>query len=141
MGSLRASTMMTPAKTGHRRAPTRSRPRLITDVKTLPGARILDGQFTAVQQAVGTARTNRRRIPAQVRRGSEIVRLGRAPDRAPQGRRPLGGATRQVLAQLLGPCSRIAVASRLDALRASKRARLPDSITPGDRLRPRLMFL
>jgi polar amino acid transport system substrate-binding protein len=24
----------------------------------LPGARILDGQFTAVQQAVGTARTN-----------------------------------------------------------------------------------
>jgi polar amino acid transport system substrate-binding protein len=34
------------------------RPRLITDVKKLPGARILDGQFTAVQQAVGTARTN-----------------------------------------------------------------------------------
>jgi len=34
------------------------RPRLLTDVKKLPGARILDGQFTAVQQAVGTARTN-----------------------------------------------------------------------------------
>ena len=34
------------------------RPRLITDVKKLPGARILDGQFTAVQQAIGTARKN-----------------------------------------------------------------------------------
>jgi polar amino acid transport system substrate-binding protein len=34
------------------------RPRLITDVKKLPGARILDGQFTAVQQAIGTARRN-----------------------------------------------------------------------------------
>jgi len=32
------------------------RPRLITDVAKLPGARILDGQFTAVQQAIGTAR-------------------------------------------------------------------------------------
>jgi polar amino acid transport system substrate-binding protein len=34
------------------------RPRLITDVEKLPGARILDGQFSAVQQAVGTARKN-----------------------------------------------------------------------------------
>ena len=34
------------------------RPRLIDDVKKLPGARILDGQFTAVQQAIGTAKTN-----------------------------------------------------------------------------------
>jgi polar amino acid transport system substrate-binding protein len=34
------------------------RPRLISDVKTIPGARILDGQFTAVQQAVGTSRRN-----------------------------------------------------------------------------------
>lgn len=30
------------------------RPRLITDVKKLPGARILEGKFTAVQQAIGT---------------------------------------------------------------------------------------
>jgi polar amino acid transport system substrate-binding protein len=30
------------------------RPRLLTDVQKLPGARILDGQFTAVQQAIGT---------------------------------------------------------------------------------------
>jgi polar amino acid transport system substrate-binding protein len=30
------------------------RPRLTTDVEKLPGARILDGQFTAVQQAIGT---------------------------------------------------------------------------------------
>ena len=34
------------------------RPRLLSDVTKLPGARILDGKFMAVQQAVGTARTN-----------------------------------------------------------------------------------
>ncbi len=34
------------------------RPRLMTDVQKLPGARILEGQFTAVQQAVGTAKAN-----------------------------------------------------------------------------------
>ena len=34
------------------------RPRLLSDVAKLPGARILDGQFTAVQQAIGTARKN-----------------------------------------------------------------------------------
>jgi polar amino acid transport system substrate-binding protein len=45
------------------------RPRLITDVEKLPGARILDGQFTAVQQAVGTARKN----PAGAAFLSEVV--------------------------------------------------------------------
>lgn len=30
------------------------RPRLLTDVAKLPGARVLDGQFTGVQQAIGT---------------------------------------------------------------------------------------
>ncbi len=34
------------------------RPRLLSDASKLPGARILDGQFTAVQQAVGTPRGN-----------------------------------------------------------------------------------
>lgn len=34
------------------------RPRLVDDVERLPGARILDGQFTAVQQAVGVAKGN-----------------------------------------------------------------------------------
>ena len=34
------------------------RPRLLTDVQKMPGAVILPGQFTAVQQAVGTAKTN-----------------------------------------------------------------------------------
>jgi polar amino acid transport system substrate-binding protein len=34
------------------------RPRLLQDLEKLPGARILDGKFTAVQQAVGTARAN-----------------------------------------------------------------------------------
>jgi polar amino acid transport system substrate-binding protein len=34
------------------------RPRLLSDVGKLPGARILEGQFTAVQQAIGTARNN-----------------------------------------------------------------------------------
>ncbi|MEE9416148.1 MAG: transporter substrate-binding domain-containing protein [Acidimicrobiales bacterium] len=32
------------------------RPRLNSDLKTLPGASILDGSFTAVQQAIGTPR-------------------------------------------------------------------------------------
>lgn len=34
------------------------RPGLISDVLKLPGSRMLDGQFTAVQQAVGTLRSN-----------------------------------------------------------------------------------
>ena len=34
------------------------RPGLISDVEKLPGARILDGQFMAVQQAIGTAKEN-----------------------------------------------------------------------------------
>ena len=34
------------------------RPRLLEDAAKLPGSRILDGQFTAVQQAIGTARKN-----------------------------------------------------------------------------------
>jgi polar amino acid transport system substrate-binding protein len=34
------------------------RPRLLTDVERMPGASILPGQFTAVQQAVGTAKAN-----------------------------------------------------------------------------------
>jgi polar amino acid transport system substrate-binding protein len=32
--------------------------RLLADVEKLPGARIIEGQFTAVQQAIGTARNN-----------------------------------------------------------------------------------
>jgi polar amino acid transport system substrate-binding protein len=34
------------------------RPRLLADAQRLPGARILDGQFSSVQQAIGTARAN-----------------------------------------------------------------------------------
>ena len=34
------------------------KPRLLSDVQKVPGARILDGKFTAVQQAIGTAKTN-----------------------------------------------------------------------------------
>ena len=34
------------------------RPRLISDVAQLPGARILEGKFSAVQQAVGTPKAN-----------------------------------------------------------------------------------
>jgi polar amino acid transport system substrate-binding protein len=34
------------------------RPRLLSDVEKLPGARIIDGRFTAVQQAIGTAKKN-----------------------------------------------------------------------------------
>jgi polar amino acid transport system substrate-binding protein len=34
------------------------RPRLLADLEKLPGARIIDGRFTSVQQAIGTARKN-----------------------------------------------------------------------------------
>jgi polar amino acid transport system substrate-binding protein len=34
------------------------RPRLLADLEKLPGARILDGRFTSVQQAIGTPRKN-----------------------------------------------------------------------------------
>ncbi len=34
------------------------KPRLLDDVKKLPGSRILDGQFTSVQQAIGTHKHN-----------------------------------------------------------------------------------
>jgi polar amino acid transport system substrate-binding protein len=34
------------------------RPRLLTDVEKLPGARILEGKFMSVQQAIGTGRKN-----------------------------------------------------------------------------------
>lgn len=34
------------------------RPRLMADIDTLPGARILDGSFMSVQQAIGTPRGN-----------------------------------------------------------------------------------
>jgi polar amino acid transport system substrate-binding protein len=34
------------------------RPRLLSDAGKLPGTRILDGRFTSVQQAIGTARAN-----------------------------------------------------------------------------------
>jgi polar amino acid transport system substrate-binding protein len=34
------------------------RTRLMEDAEKLPGSRVLDGQFTAVQQAIGTARSN-----------------------------------------------------------------------------------
>jgi polar amino acid transport system substrate-binding protein len=33
------------------------RPRLLTDVRKLPGTRLLEGQFTAVQQAIGTPKS------------------------------------------------------------------------------------
>ena len=36
------------------------RPRLLSDVERLPGARLLEGRFTAVQQAVGTPRPRER---------------------------------------------------------------------------------
>ncbi len=35
------------------------RPRLLTDVEKLPGARILEGNFSTVQQAIGTGKKNK----------------------------------------------------------------------------------
>ena len=34
------------------------KPKLLTDIAKIPGGKILDGRFMAVQQAIGTARTN-----------------------------------------------------------------------------------
>ncbi len=34
------------------------RPGLLSDLETLPGAKVLDGHFTTIQQAVGTAKAN-----------------------------------------------------------------------------------
>lgn len=39
------------------------RPRLITDVATMPGARLLPGRFMAVQQAVGVPRAKENALP------------------------------------------------------------------------------
>ena len=40
------------------------RPRLLSDAQKMPGARILSGQFTAVQQAIGTAAETPRAQPS-----------------------------------------------------------------------------
>jgi polar amino acid transport system substrate-binding protein len=45
------------------------KPRLLSDVEKLPGARILDGKFTAVQQAIGTGGTGRKNTA-----GAEFLR-------------------------------------------------------------------
>ena len=71
------------------------RPGLIDVVAKLPGSRILDGQFTAVQQAVGTPKKNAAGFAflQGFRRGSEENRRRRQPDRAARRRRPpVGGA-------------------------------------------------
>ena len=65
------------------------RPRLISDLERLPGARILDGRFTAVQQAVGTPPDQGAgsRVPAGLRRRSQGERARAALDRtAPRAR-------------------------------------------------------
>jgi polar amino acid transport system substrate-binding protein len=52
------------------------RPRLIDDVKKLPGARILDGKFSAVQQAVGTPKKNTKAAPWLAELVEEAKRSG-----------------------------------------------------------------
>jgi len=49
------------------------KPRLLMDLEKLPGARLLDGQFTAVQQAIGTLRA-RQTGAAWLRRFVEDVK-------------------------------------------------------------------
>jgi polar amino acid transport system substrate-binding protein len=57
------------------------KPRLIEDVAKLPGSRILDGQFSAVQQAVGTPRKNTAAaqwlaaVVEELKQSGEIARL------------------------------------------------------------------
>jgi len=52
------------------------RPRLIDDVKKLPGARILDGKFSAVQQAIGTPKKNVKAAPWLAAFVEEVKRSG-----------------------------------------------------------------
>ena len=70
------------------------RPRLMSDVEKLPGARLLDGKFTAVQQAIGTPRERQAGagFPALIRGRSQGGRPGGRIDRAPQRTRPVCGA-------------------------------------------------
>ncbi|MEY4214119.1 MAG: transporter substrate-binding domain-containing protein [Burkholderiaceae bacterium] len=57
------------------------KPRLLSDVKKLPGARILEGQFASVQQAIGTGRTNQagaafiRSFVEEAKRSGLVARL------------------------------------------------------------------
>jgi polar amino acid transport system substrate-binding protein len=57
------------------------KPQLLHDVKKLPGARILPGKFTAVQQAIGTAKPNvagaafLREFVADAKRSGLVARL------------------------------------------------------------------
>ena len=52
------------------------KPRLLDDVKRIPGARLLDGRFTAVQQSMGVRRTNAAAAAYLTRFASEIVSSG-----------------------------------------------------------------
>ncbi|MGD9802423.1 MAG: ABC transporter substrate-binding protein [Hyphomicrobiaceae bacterium] len=52
------------------------RPRLIDDVKKIPGARILDGKISAVQQAVGTPQKNTKAAPWLAELVEEAKRSG-----------------------------------------------------------------
>ena len=69
-------------------------PQLLKDVKKVPGAKILPGNFTAVQQAIGTAQSNTAGAAflARLCRGSKEVGSGGAPDREASRRRPFGRA-------------------------------------------------
>ena len=71
------------------------RPGLLGDVQKMPGSRILDGQFAAVQQAVGTARRTRLARPscATSWRRRRSLGLVARPDREAQGGRPPVGRT------------------------------------------------
>ena len=57
------------------------KPRLLKDVQALPGARILEGRFSAVQQAIGTARKNAvaaaflRKFVAEVKASGLVAKL------------------------------------------------------------------
>ncbi|MGH8704004.1 MAG: ABC transporter substrate-binding protein, partial [Burkholderiales bacterium] len=50
------------------------RPRLLKDVGKLPGARVLEGRFTAVQQAIGTPK-GRNAAAAYLREFAEEIKV------------------------------------------------------------------
>ncbi len=69
------------------------RPGLIGDVEKIPGSRILDGQFTAVQQAIGTPKKNAAGAAwsEAVRGGREEIGRCREADREARRRGPAIG--------------------------------------------------
>ena len=66
------------------------KPNLLANAAKIPGARVLDGRFTSIQQAIGVpkSRTAAARLPGKLRGRDHDLRTSARPDRAPSHRGP-----------------------------------------------------